>query len=138
MSKLRASTFFCAFSITRVSSRFSIASPSSTPTRSHHWVLSDQRMPGMTGVEFLARAAEVDPRAVRILVTGYGDAETLGHAINSGSIYRFVPKPWTPEEMRVTVRRGIEGYALDREREQPLRELTLPNRIAKSMTPDLP
>ncbi|HZO08478.1 MAG TPA: ATP-binding protein, partial [Myxococcota bacterium] len=100
-------------------------------------VLSDHRMPGMTGVEFLARAAEVDPRAVRILVTGYGDAETLGHAINSGSIYRFVPKPWTPEEMRVTVRRGIEVYALDREREQLLRELTLLNRIAKSMTQEL-
>ena len=100
-------------------------------------VLSDQRMPGMTGVEFLARAAEVDPRAVRILVTGYGDAETLGHAINSGSIYRFVPKPWTPEEMRVTLRRGIEVYALDREREQLLRELTLLNRIARSMTQEL-
>jgi signal transduction histidine kinase len=100
-------------------------------------VLSDHRMPGMTGVEFLARAAEVDPRAVRILVTGYGDAETLGHAINSGSIYRFVSKPWTPEEMRVTVRRGIEVYALDREREQLLRELTLLNRIAKSMTQEL-
>jgi signal transduction histidine kinase/FixJ family two-component response regulator len=100
-------------------------------------VLSDHRMPGMTGVEFLARACEIDPRTVRILVTAYGDAETLRHAINSGSIYRFVPKPWTPEEMRVALRRGIEVYALDREREQLLRELTLLSRVAKSITQEL-
>jgi signal transduction histidine kinase len=100
-------------------------------------VLSDHRMPGMTGVDFLARACEIDPRAVRMLVTAYGDAETLGHAINSGAIYRFVAKPWTPDEMRVSLRRGIEVYALDREREQLLRELTLLNRVAKSMTQEL-
>jgi signal transduction histidine kinase len=100
-------------------------------------VLSDHRMPGMTGVEFLANACEIDPRTVRMLVTAYGDAETLGHAINSGAIYRFVPKPWTPDDMRVALRRGIEVYALDREREQLLRELTLLNRVAKSMTREL-
>jgi signal transduction histidine kinase/FixJ family two-component response regulator len=100
-------------------------------------VLSDHRMPGMTGVEFLSRACEIDPRAVRMLVTAYGDAETLGHAINSGAIYRFVAKPWTPDEMRISLRRGIEVYALDREREQLLRELTLLNRVAKSMTQEL-
>jgi signal transduction histidine kinase/FixJ family two-component response regulator len=100
-------------------------------------VLSDHRMPGMTGVEFLARACEIDPRAVRMLVTAYGDAETLGHAINSGAIYRFIAKPWTPDDMRVSVRRGIEVYALDREREQLLRELTLLNRVARSMTQEL-
>jgi signal transduction histidine kinase/FixJ family two-component response regulator len=100
-------------------------------------VVSDHRMPGMTGVEFLARAREIDPRAMRMLVTAYGDAETLGHAINSGAIYRFVPKPWTPDDMRVALRRGIEVYALDREREQLLRELTLLNRVAKSMTQEL-
>ena len=100
-------------------------------------VLSDHRMPGMTGVEFLARVCEIDPRSVRMLVTAYGDAETLGHAINSGAIYRFVPKPWTPDSLRGTLRRGIAVYALEREREQLLRELTLLNRVAKSMTQQL-
>jgi signal transduction histidine kinase len=100
-------------------------------------VLSDHRMPGMTGVEFLTRANEIDPKTVRLLVTAYGDAETLGNAINSGKIYRFVPKPWQPEEMRVTVRRGIEMYALDREREQLMRELTLLNRVSKTITQEL-
>jgi response regulator RpfG family c-di-GMP phosphodiesterase len=52
-------------------------------------VLSDQKMPGMLGTELLARIAELDPKTVRILVTAYGDADTLGDAINNGEIYRF-------------------------------------------------
>jgi len=100
-------------------------------------VLSDHRMPGMTGVDFLARVKDVDPKTLRILVTAYGDAKTLQNAINSGAIYRFVPKPWTPEDMQVTLRRGIEVYALDRERGQLLRELKLLNRISKSINQEL-
>jgi len=100
-------------------------------------VLSDHKMPGMTGVDFLARVRELDPKTVRILVTAYGDAETLGAAINSGSIYRFVPKPWTPEEMRVTLRRGVETWALERDRERLLREATLLNRVARSINQEL-
>jgi signal transduction histidine kinase len=100
-------------------------------------VLSDHRMPGMTGVEFLSRAREVDPKTVRVLVTAYGDAPTLGRAINSGAIYKFVPKPWQPDEMRMNLKRGIEAYALDREREQLVRELTLLNRVSKSLTQEL-
>jgi signal transduction histidine kinase/FixJ family two-component response regulator len=100
-------------------------------------VLSDQKMPGMLGTEFLSRVAEIDPKTVRILVTAYGDAETLGDAINVGGIYRFVPKPWTPDDMRMTIRRGIEVYALDREREQLLRELTLLNQVSKSINQEL-
>lgn len=100
-------------------------------------VLSDHRMPGMTGVDFLARVCDVDPKTVRILVTAYGDAKTLQNAINSGSIYRFVPKPWGPEDMRVTLRRAIEVYALDRERGQLLRELTLLNRLSQSINQEL-
>jgi len=56
-------------------------------------VLSDHRMPGMTGIELLARVNQLDPKTVRFLVTAYGDAETLSSAINDGSIYRFIPKP---------------------------------------------
>ncbi len=100
-------------------------------------VLSDQRMPGMSGVDLLTRVHEADPRTVCMLVTGYGDTETLSLAINSGAISRFVPKPWTPDAMRETLRRGIESYAVDREREQLLRELTLLNRVAKSMSQEL-
>jgi two-component system NtrC family sensor kinase len=100
-------------------------------------VLSDHRMPGMTGVEFLSRVHDLDPKTVRILVTAYGDARTLGDAINSGAIYKFVSKPWQPDEMRMTVQRGIDVYALDRERDQLVRELTLLNRSAKALTQEL-
>jgi signal transduction histidine kinase len=100
-------------------------------------VLSDQRMPGMSGTDFLARVAQIDPKTIRVLVTAYGDVGTLESAINSGSIYRFVAKPWTPEEMRLTIRRGIEVYALDRERDQLVRELTLLNHVSRSISQEL-
>ena len=100
-------------------------------------VLSDHRMPGMSGVEFLTRIREIDPKTIRILVTAYGDAETLRAAINDGRIYRFVPKPWVPDEMAVTLRRGVEFYALDREREALLSELTLLNRVSQSISQEL-
>jgi signal transduction histidine kinase/CheY-like chemotaxis protein len=100
-------------------------------------VLSDHRMPGMTGTDFLAKVAELDPSTIRIMVTAYGDVETLQTAINTGSIYRFIPKPWTPEDVRATLRRGIEAYALVREREQLLRELTILNRMSHTLTREL-
>jgi len=100
-------------------------------------VLSDHKMPGMSGVEFLSRVREVDPDTMRILVTAYGDAETLGQAINDGSIYRYIAKPWEPEDMRLTVLRAIEMYALDRERGALLNELTLLNDLGRSLHGEL-
>lgn len=100
-------------------------------------VLSDHLMPGMRGVDFLARAQELDPKTVRMLVTAYGDAATLGSAINDGSIYRYIAKPWAPEEMRLALRHAIEFYALDREREELLDELTTLNQVAKTINQEL-
>jgi two-component system, NtrC family, sensor kinase len=100
-------------------------------------VVSDHRMPGMTGTEFLARAAELDPKTIRIMVTAYGDAATLQDAINNGSIYRFIAKPWNPEEVRTALIRGIEAYSLDHERAQLLKELTVLNRVSAELTREL-
>jgi signal transduction histidine kinase len=100
-------------------------------------VLSDHRMDGMSGVDLLAKVREVDPKTVRILVTAYGDASTLGDAINNGWIYRYLAKPWTPDEMRLAVRNAIERYALDREREQLLYELEVLNRTSKLLNREL-
>jgi signal transduction histidine kinase len=100
-------------------------------------VLSDHRMGGMSGVELLAKVREVDDRTVRILVTAYGDAATLSEAINNGWIYRYVAKPWRPEEMRLTLRTGIEMYALSREREELLYEMEALNRAAKLLNREL-
>ena len=100
-------------------------------------VLSDHRMAGMSGVELLAKVRDVDPKTVRVLVTAYGDASTLGDAINNGSIYRYLPKPWTPDEMRLLIRNAIDHYALDREREQLLYELDILNRTSKLLNREL-
>ena len=100
-------------------------------------VLSDQKMPGIEGVEFLRRVRELDPSAVRILVTAYGDAKILGDAINDGNIYRYLPKPWEPEDMRLTVRRAIEAYALEAERATLLEELTILNRLSRTIHRDI-
>jgi signal transduction histidine kinase/FixJ family two-component response regulator len=100
-------------------------------------VLSDQKMPGMEGVEFLRRVREVDARALRILVTAYGDAKTLSGAINDGNIYRYVAKPWEPDDMRLTVRRAIEAYALEAERATLLEELMILNRLSRTIHRDI-
>ena len=73
-------------------------------------IISDQRMPGMTGVEFLKRSAEVRPHCVRIILTGYTDAADLVEAINSGVIYKYVTKPWVNTDLMQTVKRGLSHH----------------------------
>ena len=75
-------------------------------------VMSDQVMPGMSGVEFLERAIERNPRAVRMMLTGYADMPSLIAAINEGRIWRYIPKPWEPDDLRITVKRALEVYEL--------------------------
>jgi len=96
-------------------------------------VLSDHRMPGMSGVEFLSRVRVIAPHAIRMLVTAYGNAETLASAINDGSIDRYVPKPWEPEELRLTIRQAIEAVARDRERDALVEQLTRLDRLAREL-----
>jgi len=71
-------------------------------------IVSDQRMPGMTGTEFLARSRDLVPEAVRILLTAFTDADALMESINAANIYHFLLKPWDPTELTHTVRRGVE------------------------------
>ena len=66
-------------------------------------IISDQRMPGMTGIEFLKQAAEMRPATVRIILTGYTDVNALVEAINSGVIYKYATKPWVNEDLKQTV-----------------------------------
>lgn len=73
-------------------------------------IISDQRMPGMTGIEFLKRAAMISPQSVRIILTGYTDAEALVEAVNSGAVYKYVTKPWINSDLKVTVQRGLQHH----------------------------
>jgi two-component system NtrC family sensor kinase len=100
-------------------------------------VLSDYRMPEMNGVEFLTKVREIDEKCIRILVTAYGDVQILGEAINDGRIYRYLAKPWEPEDMSLTISRAIETYAIDRERMALLNELMLLNRLSHSLHREL-
>ena len=75
--------------------------------------VSDQRMPGMTGVQLLEQTVDSWPHLIRIIVTGYTDNESLISSINQGRIYRYITKPWKPEEIQITLKRAIERFALD-------------------------
>jgi putative nucleotidyltransferase with HDIG domain len=77
-------------------------------------LITDQRMPGMTGVELLKRAAALRPQMVRIILTGYADLGTLVEAINCGEIYRYITKPWRNDDLLLTVERALEHYETSR------------------------
>ena len=78
-------------------------------------VIADQVLPGMTGVEFLEKVIEYNPSAIRMMLTGYADVASIVRAVNEGRIYRYIPKPWEPDELRVNVRRALESYSLTTE-----------------------
>lgn len=71
-------------------------------------IVSDQRMPQMGGADFLARASEIVPHSLRILLTGYSDLDAAVEALNSGGIFRYLTKPWDPQEMAFTLRQAAE------------------------------
>ena len=73
-------------------------------------ILSDQRMPGMTGSEFLRRGRELAPEAARMVLTGYSDMEQTIDAINNGGASRYLLKPWNDEMLRRTILEGVEQY----------------------------
>ncbi|HEY0170369.1 MAG TPA: response regulator, partial [Pyrinomonadaceae bacterium] len=77
-------------------------------------IITDQRMPGMTGVELLKRTAGMRPHMVRIILTGYTDMEALADAINCGQIYRYITKPWDNEDLRLTVAKALKHYEANR------------------------
>lgn len=81
-------------------------------------IVSDQRMPGMTGVEFLEQARSIAPQALRILLTGYADMEATIAAINQGGAYRYITKPWDDQSLLMTLREAAEQYRLKRENER--------------------
>src|SRR5208282_21621 len=75
-------------------------------------VISDQQMPLVTGLEFLAQVKQIQPDATRILITGVLSLGTVIDAINKGEIYRFVVKPWLREELLATVKNAVQRHEL--------------------------
>ena len=81
-------------------------------------VIVDQVMPEMSGVEFLERVIERKPQTIRMMLTGYADINSIVRAINDGRIYRYIQKPWEPDELRLDVKRALESYSLSTENTQ--------------------
>ncbi len=77
-----------------------------------HVVITDQRMPGMTGVELLKAVYEQYPETMRIMLTGFADGDATLKAINEGHVYAYISKPWEPEELKQVVRRATEHSKL--------------------------
>ena len=75
-----------------------------------HIIMTDQRMPQVSGVELLTKVKAKNPQAVRMLFTGYADLESIIAAINQGHVYQFLKKPWQPEELLDAVRQAAAEY----------------------------
>ena len=73
-------------------------------------IITDQRMPQMTGVELLKRSADRRPHMVRILLTGYTDLEALVEAVNCGLVYMYISKPWNNDDLKLRVSRAVQHY----------------------------
>jgi response regulator RpfG family c-di-GMP phosphodiesterase len=95
-------------------------------------ILADKSMPGRSGVELLEEAKGLSP-AMRIVLTAYPDASDLMEAINRGEVYRYVTKPWSPEELRVVIAHALEHYQLGRDNADLIAELKRKNAELKAM-----
>ena len=84
-------------------------------------IISDQRMPEMSGTEFFSRTVERYPDTIRILLTGFTDVEDLVDAINSGQVFKYITKPWNPDRLRALVEQATDTYRLVKKRTQELR-----------------
>ncbi|MEZ4332065.1 MAG: response regulator [Myxococcota bacterium] len=96
-------------------------------------IITDQRMPGMTGVELLRRVYERSPETVRIILTGFADTEATIEAINDGHIYGYVNKPWEPDELKAMVRRAAELHALSVENRRLVEDLRHANAFLEAV-----
>ncbi len=94
-------------------------------------IISDQRMPEMTGTEFLSKTVPEFPDTVRIILTGFTDVEDLVQAINAGQVYRYITKPWDPDELKAVVQRATDTYELLKQRTA---ELNLSEKQTKLLT----
>jgi signal transduction histidine kinase len=100
-------------------------------------VMADQRMPDMTGVEFLAQVRREHPGAVRLLFTGYADIKAVIDSINRGHIYRYIAKPWDPDELQAIIHQAATHYDLVKERGHLLQEVQAKNAALEKANADL-
>jgi GAF domain-containing protein/class 3 adenylate cyclase/two-component SAPR family response regulator len=97
-------------------------------------IISDQRMPSMSGTEFLSLTATQYPDIIRIILTGYTDVEDLVDAINSGKVFKYVTKPWDDEELKAVVRQAVDTHNVLKARTQELRRALRQESLLNAVT----
>lgn len=104
-------------------------------------IISDQRMPKMSGTEFLSRTVECFPDTIRIVLTGYTDVEDLVEAINSGKVFKYITKPWDPESLKTVVMQSADTYRVVKQRTwaltRALRRESLINEVMRAVRESL-
>ena len=93
-----------------------------------HVILSDQRMPVTTGIEFFESILETHPDPIRILITGYTDINAVVDAINRGQVYKYLTKPWNENDIRIYIDKAYEVFYLRRENAELTSKLMDANR----------
>lgn len=90
-------------------------------------IISDYRMPGMNGVDFLKKVYKLRPETIRIVLSGYADTAAIVEAINEGGIYKFIPKPWNDDELKVTISNALDHYFAQQKNIQLTKKLEAKN-----------
>ena len=102
-----------------------------------HMVVSDQRMPEMSGTEFLAKVKENYPEVIRIVLTGYTEVDSITKSINKGHIYKFILKPWNDQNLKLEIKQGLEQYSLVQSNKRLHEEVLQRNEELKSINENL-
>jgi sigma-B regulation protein RsbU (phosphoserine phosphatase) len=99
-------------------------------------VISDQRMPEMTGTEFLEKIIPEYPECIRVILTGFSDINAVIEAINNGRVYRYVTKPWEKEEMKIMIDNALETYNLKQQNKKLIEDLLEANKTLEQKVID--
>ncbi len=102
-----------------------------------HVVISDQRMPEMSGTEFLKQVKKLYPQVIRIILTAYTDLGTITESINEGSIYKFFLKPWNDQNLKLEIRQALDQYDLMEANKRLHQMIVQQNEELKAINDDL-
>lgn len=102
-----------------------------------HLIITDQRMPHITGVEFLEKVVRKHPEPVRMVLTGYSDMDTIIDAVNKGKIFHYITKPWKKEELKQTIDNALRTFRLEEENRILLQQLQIANKKLADMNKGL-
>jgi response regulator RpfG family c-di-GMP phosphodiesterase len=96
-------------------------------------IITDQRMPVTTGIEFLESIIPDFPEPIRILLTGYSDINAVIDAINKGKVYRYIQKPWQEDDLRIHIEKAAEVFMLRKENRDLTEKLIVANNYLESL-----